>query len=337
MILEKNALENVLGKQQRHNQQLNSLFAADCEILKLNSKQYLCTSMDSISEEVTIGLYKSPALTAWMSIASSVSDLAASGSNALGLTLSTQWKFKTSEKFKKDFFKNISAACQAMNVHLLGGDSGYCADHCFTSSIMGMSNTEPLTRIGAKNGDYLVLHHAGKKIGLGPALALSFLYKQKDQTKFEKIFRPTPDWQQINKLRPHIHAAIDTSDGIFQSINILASLNKLSYELYFDESLNHPAARAFCKKHKIHELLLWLSDHGDFQTLLCISEKNISHFLNDSEFSIIGRFNTSEEQTILHKDQIITVDSKIFTPKGRDEKDYKLFLKQTSKYLNAYR
>jgi thiamine monophosphate kinase len=94
-------LKFAMGTQLRSSQQLNHFYHADCEILKLDSKNYLTTSCDSIGEEITIGLYRHVQTWAWLTVMNSVSDLAASGSKALGLTLSTQWKAGTSPKMKR--------------------------------------------------------------------------------------------------------------------------------------------------------------------------------------------------------------------------------------------
>lgn len=84
-------LRRKLGKQLRSPQQLNSFFAADCEIVKIAAKKFITTSMDAIGEEIAIGLYQDVETWAWMTVMNSVSDLAASGSAALGISISTEW------------------------------------------------------------------------------------------------------------------------------------------------------------------------------------------------------------------------------------------------------
>lgn len=316
-------IKNKLGRQNRSPLQKNDLFQSDCEILQLGARNYLATSIDSVGEEISMGLYKDVETWAWMTFMSSVSDLAASGTKALGLTLSTQWAFGTSSQVQRKFFSTIHKASKKSFVPLLGGDSGWAKDHVFTSSILGQSQTLPLQRIGAEPGDYLVLAHKND-VGLGPALAYAYLI---DAPFKESLFRPCPSWKLTYQLRPWIKASIDTSDGIATSLSLLSNLNEVGFKILWNEKINSPQALKFCKSHQIPSPLLWMGDHGDFQTLLVVAEKNLSKMKG---LTILGQL-TREKKYLMDSYELPLQE---IVSCGRDLKSYKELFREMKKFFS---
>ncbi|GEM_PF-643745 len=321
-------IKNNLGKQLKSSHQMNGLFESDCEIIRTSRSGYLTSSIDSVAEEISIGLYKEPETWAWMTVMSSVSDLAASGSTPHGLMLSAQWSFGTLEKTKKRFYRGVYNACQAAEVPLLGGDSGYAASHVFTSNILGHSKLKPLMRTGAQAGDFLVLAQA-RKLGIGPALALKFLLNAEEHTLPEKLFRPAPDWKLIQKLRPLCRAAIDTSDGLTLSLHTLSQLNDLGFIVRWNKKTLHPAAVKFCRNLNIPPLMLWLGDLGDLQTLLVVPERNLKKVLaKSSNLAVLGQFTKLNQEKIDYEGQLLDFPLKEILDCPRDEKSYRHLVHQ---------
>lgn len=298
--------------------QIHQAFEADCEILKFKNL-YWSFSTDSIGEEIDQGLYQDPYQWGWMTVMSSVSDLAATGSKPLGLLLANQWKYKTTKKTQKRFFDGVRKALLASKVPLLGGDSGFGASHCHTSTIIGVSQKKPLTRLNVKNGDLVCL--VGKrKTGDGPSLALSSLFSQISFS--QKKFLPQPPIQIMQKLAPLSHAAIDTSDGIATSLALLSQLNGVGMDLQWrTESLSRQTLK-LAEKNKIHPLFFWLSDLGDLQTLICVPPRNIKKALRICpDLLPIGRITRKHQDLIIRYGNKIghfPVETIINTPRNRE-------------------
>lgn len=285
---ERRHLKSLLGALPRSPRQVNGLFEADTEILKLGPRRWLVSSTDSIGEEITLGLYQNPRTWGWMTVMSSVSDLCASGAEGLGLLLSTQWAFGTEEALQKTFYAGVRQALKTSGIPLLGGDSGSAKDHVFTGVILGQSSKPPLTRRGVRPGDVLVLM-GRRRLGAGPALALRFLYGLEPDFFEETLFRPRPDVRLIQRLRPWVRAAIDTSDGLASSVAILAELNGVGFDLHWQDESLFPAAVRFFRRRGWPLPLLWMSDHGDFQTLLCVPAENLARIRRlTSDFVVLG-------------------------------------------------
>lgn len=333
-IKEQIELKKILGSQLRSAKQLNGFFEADCEIVKLGPKNFLVTSMDSLGEEMSIGLYKDVETWAWMTVMSSVSDLAASGASAIGMTLSTQWAFGTSKEMQKKFFAEVKRACLKSKVPLLGGDSGYAKDHVFTSSILGQATSTPLTRLGAKAGDYLVLAHK-KDLGAGPALAYRYLTESSDELFPESSFRPQPAWDLTQRLRPLISAAIDTSDGLGPCLYLLGLLNDLGFELQWQQNIHHPQALKFCERMRISPVMLWLGDHGDFQTLYVVPERNIAR-LPKQGLTILGRLQKKKTYSVKYNNQKIELPLAEIANTPRDAASYARLYRSNVNYLKRY-
>lgn len=328
-------LKKTIGNKLKSSKQLNQLFESDCEILKLNSKNFLTTSIDSISDEIELGLYKEIETWAWMTVMSSVSDLTASGSTPLGLTLSTEWKHGTDMNVRSEFFKAIHKACKSAKVPLLGGDSGSSSSHVFTSSIVGLSDKRPLMRTGASASDLLVLAH-NKNVGVGPALAYRFLMNANAEIMPENYFRPMPSWELAKKVLPYAHAGIDTSDGIATSVSILCELNNLGAELFWDPKINHPKAMETMKHLGLSPLFLWLGDHGDYQTLFAISEKEFKKMPKTKNLTVIGRLKKEKGTTIKFKEHNISLPLEKITTVERDLNSYSALVKELKETLAAY-
>lgn len=325
-------LKKTLGPQVSSPRQINGLFEADCEIIKISAANFIVTSTDSIAEEISLGLYKKISTWAWLTVMSSVADLAASGATPIGITLSTQWAFGTSKKVQTTFFKEIHNACKAAKVPLLGGDSGYAQDHVFTASILGHSTKKPLTRMGAKAGDYIVIANS-KTLGLGPALSYSYLLKSSFN---ENLFRPLPSWQQAQKIRSIAAAAIDTSDGLTIALYTLAALNNLGFKIQWSEEIIHPKALSFCRRKKISPLLLYLNDLGDLQNIFVIPKKNI-HKLPRG-FLVLGQFEKEKHYQLEHQEQIIDLPVLDITEVPRTKDAYlRLFSRLERKFQNFAR
>lgn len=332
-------LKNTLGESLKSPLQVNKLFEADCEILKLAENKYLTTSIDSVGEEIDLGLYKQIETWAWMCVMSSVSDLAASGSTPLGITLAAQWKYGTELEVQNLFYKSINMVCTKAEVALLGGDTGGGISHAFTTSILGESSRPPLMRTNIEEGDVLVLSHR-QTTGIGPTLAFRFIMNADESIMPENLFRPMPSWKEAAAIAPFARAAIDTSDGIATSAYILTELNDLGVDLVWDESINSPKAMEAMTALNLSPLFLWLGDHGDFHTLYVIPEKNMDKIKLSKDMSVIGKFKKRSEADnnfrIHYNNQWINLPIENITQCTRDIDSYTKLIKETQKYLETF-
>jgi thiamine-monophosphate kinase len=310
-------LDFLLQKIPRNPRQKNKLFESDCEIIKSDSS-FLTISSDSICEEIVEKLYLDPFLWGWMTVMVSASDLAASGTLPIGILLATEWKFKTPLSTKVKFFSGVRAALKDSHLKLLGGDSGSAPEHFFNSSVLGKSKKMPLMRKKVRPGELVCL--IGKKQpGAGPALALQFLFQFPKRFFLEKHYRPRPQPALIHQLRHLVSASIDTSDGLANSLDIISKINRVGFALVYRLEAMQPEALKFCEKAKLHPLMLWMSDHGDYQSLIFVPAKNLQKLQKiTTDFVVLGRVTRNPKKVeVLYQETLIELPMKLLQSVGR--------------------
>lgn len=336
-VLEFTQITKLIKQAPRSPFQTNNVFEADCEILKIPTG-FICSTTDSIGEEIDLQFYESPELWGWMTAMSSISDLAASGSRALGILLANQWKYKTTDQEKILFFNGFNKALKKSGVSLLGGDSGSGGSHCHTATGLGFSKKKPLTRIGIKPGEILCL--IGRKtLGQGPAFAFRFLLQKPAEFFPENQFRPLPYPKIVEKIRPWVNASIDTSDGLATSLQILSELNKVSFQISWNQKWISETALHFCERADLHPLMLLMGDHGDFQTLISVSPKNLNRVLSVSDEIIpIGIAGSAKRPTTCEfYNQIFELPTELVTSCPRDLSSILLLTLDANKHFKSHK
>ncbi len=282
--LEYQGLENFYSNSPLNRFQTNGFNLADAELIKLNRPRYLATSTDSIAIEIHSGLYKNPETWGYLAVANSVSDLAATGAMPIGILVSAQWSSAHGIKIKNSVYKAMSTAMRKFKVPLLGGDSGASAATVLSTTIIGESQSKPLSREGIDPGDLILSF--GSAFGWGPAVALDIL-KFDSTLGFEKRFRPVPDWQICARFRSHFKASIDSSDGVFNSLVTLAKINDVHFLIDL-RSIRLPASlKRFQKKYGVPIEYFLESDLGDLQTCVAITAKHYEKIKSQLPFHIV--------------------------------------------------
>lgn len=280
-------LMKYIGKHLRHPKQIHRLNEADSEILCLDENYYLATTIDSIAEEISTGLYRDPYTMGWVCAQASLSDLAAVGVEPLGVLFSTQWSSAATDDFKKRVFQGFKEALEQAHTFLLGGDSGTTDSIVLTSVAFGVSSEKPCTRAGMEIGDFLCITG---KTGCGPALAFRFL-KNESESAFKEInFRPSAPIKAGKHLRKIASSMIDSSDGLLSALSQLQSVNQVGFELEWNPNVLDPDAIKYCQERQLPLWLLWAGEHGDFQILATIPEEKLNQAQNlCSDLQIIGK------------------------------------------------
>ncbi len=271
--LEHSLLAKRLKNALRSQRQINKINESDCEIIKLQSKRYLATTIDSFSDEWSVGLFKKPETLAHFCVHGCVSDLVVSGTKPLGFLFSPQWGFETSSEIKDRVFRVVLRELKKIGVPLLGGDEGYAREISLTGVALGESKHKPKTRLGIKPGD--VLCTIGP-LGLNPAFGFQYLLNHKAALINEINLCPVAYTNAIPGIAKFARAAIDTSDGLCSSLHIFSRLNEIKFEINADALKYHPLAIRFCRSHKIPRVCLWYGEFGDYQPMISVPKH---HFL----------------------------------------------------------
>jgi thiamine-monophosphate kinase len=275
-LLENQLLRQIGNPFPRSPEQRNQLLESDAELIRMADGSTLALTTDCIAEEIQTGLYSDPEHIGWMTVAVNMSDLAAVGARPLGLLLSESLPPGFPSEKLIALQNGIAAACKAMGVYVLGGDTN-------TSSCWQMGGTaigiippgeQIISRKGAQAGHLL---YASGAMGQGSAYAFSVLF---GTTGPAVHYRPTPRLDAGALVRRFGSSCIDTSDGFFHALANLTETNHLGF--YLQTPLNdytHPDAQRISQAGQLPLWIFLAGPHGEFELLFTLPPENESDFL----------------------------------------------------------
>jgi thiamine-monophosphate kinase len=277
-ILENKAINKLIESFERSPIQLNKPHRSDAEIIQLNGNTKLAITTDSISEEISSGLYDDPYLMGWMIVTVNMSDLAAVGASPIGILVSEIIPKNFSDENVKELQRGISDACKVYSTFVLGGDTNESERLVLTGTAIGIIQKEkPLTRFGCKPDD--ILFSSGK-LGSGNAYAISKLISK---TNSFTDYKPVAQIKNCNVISKYASCSMDTSDGFISTVDQLMRLNNIGFELsaYWLNTIDDTLLK-YVKTINIPAWLLLAGQHGEFELIFTIPQDSKDSFLEES-------------------------------------------------------
>jgi thiamine-monophosphate kinase len=312
------------------NGRLNRCHEADCEIIALDGKTYLFTTDEFSSEDRFCE--NDPRLLGWNIAAGALSDVYACGGTpryyAQALTVASSWN----GHFIEHFAKGVADALKKSGAGSIGGDCGRAEAWRCCVSIIAACDGAPLTRMGARPGDHIYL---SGRIGGGNVQAALGL------APLGKLRIPGIRFRLRNKesrFIKHLAACcIDTSDGVFKALSIIADLNGCGYSI--DALPYHRAGSLIARAASLPTLLLFLAECGEYELLCTVPDKRDVEFNQQARthglrFFHLGRI-TAQGRTVLQDGH--TLDVGTLRIEARDFPDAKSYLEALIAWIAAQR
>jgi thiamine-monophosphate kinase len=259
----------------RHPKQINKFLESDAEVLRDLPKPngFTILKTDAILEEIRTGLYKDPFTIGWMSVTTTISDIAAVGASPDGILLQLQVPKNADPEFLTRIYDGINAACIEYGVYVVGGDTNFSTETCVGSTCIGhFEGIWPLSRIGCKTGD--LIYTTGKP-GAGSLFAFNTLYQGKNLR-----FRPVARVKESRVISKFATSCIDTSDGFIPALANLAELNSIGFNLDIPvEDIITEEALAACEYFALPSWLMLAGPHGDYELIFTIPPERQVNFL----------------------------------------------------------
>jgi len=274
---EMNMIHRFAGDLPRHPRQINGLFEADAEIIKVSDDppEYLILKTDGIHEEITKKLYDDPYLIGWMAITAPLSDIAATGATPTGVLLSLVMMQHCNTDWLRRFKSGLNDACRAYDTYVLGGDTSY--DDRFSVSVTAVATLKsllPMMRRGIKPGHYL---YASGPLGLGNVYA----YAKYFDTSVKVEYQPMAKLAESMTIRQFATACMDTSDGLFPALAVLSELNNVGFNLCPLENCLHEKSSKIANPGRLPAWMLLAGPHGEYELIFTIP----GHLKNEFEQS----------------------------------------------------
>lgn len=258
---------------------LNRCHECDCEIIDLGGRSFLYT-MDEFSEEDRL-FERDPRLLGWNIAAGALSDIYACGGTPLyyahSLTAAMDWD----SGFIKGFAVGVADALKESKALFIGGDCGRSKAWRCCVSVIGDCGDAPLRRIGARPGDGIYL---SGKIGAGNIQAALCLIPQ-DKFRFPGLsaIRFPIRGREAQIIRRHASCCIDTSDGGWKAVSIIADLNGCGYAI--NGLPYHRAGLLLAKTVSLPPILLFLAECGEYELLFTVPADREAEFTKESRGS----------------------------------------------------
>jgi thiamine-monophosphate kinase len=307
-IIENKAINDLISGFERSPDQLNKPHESDAEIVQLGNLK-LAVTTDSISEEISTGLYDDPYLIGWMIVTVNISDLAAVGATPVGILISEIIPKDFSDDKLQKLQKGISDACKKYNTYVLGGDTNEGEKLVLTGTAIGIiKNENTLSRVGCNLGD--ILYSSGK-LGIGNAYAISKLISKTNSSNY----KPVAQIKFCKIICNYASACMDTSDGLIATLDQLMRLNNAGFELTKNpEKIIDEDSLNFSNKLSVPFWLLFAGQHGEFELVFTIPQSSQKSFLEDAakngfEPVELGKVIREREIKMKLHDKLVSINS----------------------------
>lgn len=264
-------IKSLVGNFKRCPSQLNELFEADAEIVRIGDTTIAIT-IDAMVDEIDLGIYTDPYEIGYISVMASVADLVASGAKLIGVLVSVEWP-KFQDKKRKLLFQGIENACKENKMFLLGGDTNSSEQP--RVGVVGLGSFQDrkhVKRSGANVGDALFI---SGKMGGGNANALNnIIIKDKKQNSI--LPRNLCKLSSVNSS--YSSTCTDTSDGFFTSLYNLGMVNKMDFEIKLPISeLIDDSSQEIINKVNLPDWFLLAGPVGEYELVFTVpqDQKNI--------------------------------------------------------------
>lgn len=283
-ILENRAIGSLARYFSPSPNKINRLHESDAELVALagEKSRYLAVTIDTIADEITQGLYRDPYTIGWVTVMASLSDLAAVGANPVGLVTALSLEIYRDETFRSEMARGMEEACRQSETFLLGGDLNMTDSISLTACAIGTVPAKmKLTRMGCLKGDVVFL---SGKAGIGNALGLARKANLTEDVFPEKAYRPRARLKEGQLIRKFATSCMDTSDGLFITIDQLIRLNEKGYSIKVDwEDVLKPEVLHLCASMKIPRWFMAAGIHGEFELVFTIPAKEVQSFLEQAQ------------------------------------------------------
>jgi thiamine-monophosphate kinase len=314
----------------------NNFFESDAEILNYNNKKLLF-SIDEFSQEDFFSDNNPYELGGNVAIAT-ISDVLASGGRLLfyahSLTIDNKnWD----NKFIEDFSKGIANVLKQTNTGFIGGDTGVSELWKYTGVVIGEAEN-PITRIGAKDGD--LIYMTGQ-VGAGNIEAAKTLYVNNNLIDIKlslPIFKLNLRHKESKFINSYATSCIDSSDGVLNAINTISKLNNVGYKI--TKLPYSQVVIQFCELISKPKCLFFMGECGEYELVFTIKEKHKDLFIQEAKsnklsFTQIGVIQKDHQKLLQTKDY--NIDFTNYTISARDYSNISDYLHELINYVKKNR
>lgn len=315
---EKDIIE--LAKKYFHNEndEIIKNIGDDCAVVKgINNKQ-LFTS-DILIEDTHFLFNKIPPyMLGWKSLAVNISDIASMGGIPKYALLSLGINERVDFNWLENFYKGLSDCADKYNVNIIGGDTVKSHKSIVINISLTGITEKPIYRNNVKSGDLIF---STGDLGLSGAGFWCIKNEIKHNFCIEKHYKPIPRVEEGLFLSENINSLsmMDSSDGLFKSIETMCEQNNLGANIYHKNLSTHRALNEISNISKIDPEEFILFGGEDYELIFSMNEDdyyNIQDLYKEkfnNKLKILGCFTNEHNNIYLKKnDKLIILSDESF-------------------------
>lgn len=328
---EKRLIELVAGAFPVSHLRLNKTFESDAEVISFSGQQMLF-SIDEFSSE-DMFRDEDPYSLGWNVAAGAISDISACDGVPLfyghSMVVSKAWD----DGYIKKFSQGVADVLKETETAFIGGDLGKAEDWRYTAAVIGKPRNKLLSRNGASIGDAL---YVSGKIGTGNLEAALKFYADDPRFKMAASFIKNRFALRIREsaiIGDYAACCIDTSDGVFNSLNIISEINGVGYEISELPYIDIRSLGAWAVS--LPRELLFLGEAGEYELLFSVKAEREQEMIRKAKeqglvFYKIGKI-VDSARTLFNGKR--SIDLSRLDIRARDFDDRKKYLEHLIRYL----
>jgi thiamine-monophosphate kinase len=270
---------------------LNSKYVGDdCAVLD-NGVDFLVITTDMLHRTTDFPLEMTGEDIGWMSVAVSLSDVAAMGAKPMGVVAAAGIPGDTDVEFIDGLVKGMADCARKYGTDLVGGDTDQHSELTIVTTAIGRVDKDKVKRrSGAQVGDLLcVTGYLGTPAAAYKVLIEGGKAPEKDKkVLIDNFFRPKPRVEEGMRLSkyPGVTAMMDVSDGLGKSVYELSGASHVGFLVDAPKLPIREESRGVANSRE--ELLdMAVCFGGEFELLFTVSP-DIVDKIKDVNFTVIG-------------------------------------------------
>jgi thiamin-phosphate kinase len=260
--------------------QLNRPFDSDAEIL-VHGGQFLCVSIDTLSEEFCKGLIHDSKTLGWVSVTAAASNLAAVGVAPQSMAINVLRPKHISKSDIELLRVGAEEACRLYSCELSEWNVTSGSEFLTTATALASVAERPsLLRSPLQKGDLI---YATGPLGWGNAVAFANLAIRPQHElwadQVDSSYRPKARIKESAFFKKWAQTCIDTSDGPLFALEMLTAVNNCGIEIFYSPEVFHPLALEVAKATQVDPWLFFAAQTGEYELFFSVTQAQEKDFL----------------------------------------------------------
>lgn len=261
----------------------------DCVLFDMD-EHYVVVGCDMVHERTDFPFQMSPYQRGWMSVAVSLSDIAAMGARPIGVLVALGIPEGTPPSYVQQMAEGMRGCAAHAGTRVLGGDTDQHDELTVCTTGVGIvSKRYCARRRGAHVGDVVAITGTLGDAACGFALLSGrvrgdTLKAYERERLIERALMPIPRVREGMEIARVCTSMMDTSDGLAMSLHELSAQSGVGFEIYEDMLPISEGVRVCTED--ILEMALYGA--GDFELLFTLPDRAV-HMLEYTRPTVIGK------------------------------------------------